>query len=128
MPKQGKAPVVPASGQLGALGVERIHQYAGQEQVDLAVVVDIPGSWFGAGAGGGLARQREEGEVLGAGCRVCRGPRVQEGSHEGDAACACSGIGGADAALRRSEAALVTCEIDFLVPPVTSVFTFVSRK
>ena len=47
--------MVPASGQLGALGVEIITQYAGQEQVDLAVLVDVPGSWFGAGADGGLA-------------------------------------------------------------------------
>ena len=55
MPKKGAAPVVPASGQLGALGVEIITQYAGQEQVDLAVLVDVPGSWFGAGADSGLA-------------------------------------------------------------------------
>ena len=61
MPKQGKAPLVPASGQLRALGVEIIHQYAGQEQVDLAVIVDIPGSWFGAGADGALgASERRE--------------------------------------------------------------------
>ena len=39
MPEKGAAPVVPASGQLGALGVEIITQYAGQEQVDLAVLV-----------------------------------------------------------------------------------------
>ena len=37
MPKKGAGPVVPASGQLGALGVEIIHQYAGQEQVDLTL-------------------------------------------------------------------------------------------
>lgn len=41
MPKKGAAPVVPASGQLGALGVEIITQYAGQEQVDLATTATI---------------------------------------------------------------------------------------
>ena len=45
MPKKGAAPVVmpvvPASGQLGALGVEIITQYAGQEQVDLATIATI---------------------------------------------------------------------------------------
>ena len=54
MPKKS-VPAVAAAGQLGALGVEIITQYGGQEQVDLAVIVDIPGSWFGAGADGALA-------------------------------------------------------------------------
>ena len=55
-PRKGGAAVpVPEAGQLGALGVERIFQYAGQEQVDLALIVDVPGSWFGAGSEGGLA-------------------------------------------------------------------------
>ena len=64
MPKKGAAPVVPASGQLGALGVEIITQYAGQEQVDLAVLVDVPGSWFGAGADGGLAAAEKKEKYL----------------------------------------------------------------
>ena len=64
MRKKGAAPVVPASGQLGALGVEIITQYAGQEQVDLAVLVDVPGSWFGAGADGGLAAAEKKEKYL----------------------------------------------------------------
>ena len=46
MPKKGGSPAVPAAGQLGALGEVITQQYPGQEQVDLAVIVDIPGSWF----------------------------------------------------------------------------------
>ena len=45
MPKKGAAPVVPASGQLGALGVEIITSSRstrpGQEQVDLATTATI---------------------------------------------------------------------------------------
>ena len=32
MPKKGGSPAVPAAGQLGALGVEVITQYPGQER------------------------------------------------------------------------------------------------
>ena len=34
-----------------AAGFELIKQYPGEEQVRLKVVVEIPGSWFGSGAG-----------------------------------------------------------------------------
>ena len=55
MPKKGGSPAVPAAGQLGALGEAITQQYPGQEQVDLvAVIVDIPGSWFAADSVGAL--------------------------------------------------------------------------
>ena len=34
--------------------VQAIKQYPGQQQVDLKVRVNVPGSWFGAGAEGTL--------------------------------------------------------------------------
>ena len=36
------------------LGIQLIKQYPGQEQVDLAVTVEVPGSWFGGTASGSL--------------------------------------------------------------------------
>ena len=46
---------------LTSLGVQVIKQYPGQEQVDLKVVVQIPGSWFGGTASGALsASERRE--------------------------------------------------------------------
>ena len=39
---------------LTACGVELIKQYDGQEQVDLAVEIEVPGSWFGGTAAGSL--------------------------------------------------------------------------
>ena len=47
--QEGRWASGPRVGTAWALGAEIIHEYAGQEQVDLAVVVDIPGSWFGGG-------------------------------------------------------------------------------
>ena len=35
--------------------VEVVKQYPGQQQVDLAVEIEVPGSWFGAGPMGALA-------------------------------------------------------------------------
>ena len=41
--------------------VEVVKQYPGQQQVDLAVEIEVPGSWFGAGADGALgASERRE--------------------------------------------------------------------
>ena len=34
--------------------VEVVKQYPGQQQVDLAVEIEVPGSWFGAGPMGAL--------------------------------------------------------------------------
>lgn len=46
---------------LSSLGVQVIKQYPGQEQVDVKVVVQIPGSWFGGTASGALnASERRE--------------------------------------------------------------------
>eukprot|EP00966_Prymnesium_polylepis_P141046 3257016-Prymnesium_polylepis.1 len=36
-------------------------QYPGQQQVDLKVKVEIPGSWFGAGQLGGLTSSEKKG-------------------------------------------------------------------
>ena len=46
MPK-GKGPKPPPAGEITAFGVDIIKQYPGQEQVDLSVLVEITGSWFG---------------------------------------------------------------------------------
>ena len=55
MPKRSKAAVADAPSTLQAhAGFDIITQYKGQEQVDLSVVVQIPGSWFGSGAQGAL--------------------------------------------------------------------------
>jgi hypothetical protein len=55
MPKPG------AGRSLEAVGFEVIKQYDGQEQVDLKVEIEIPGSWFGGGAEGALtAGERRE--------------------------------------------------------------------
>ena len=44
-----------------ALGFDVITQYGGQEQVDLVVEIEVPGSWFGGGAEGSLtAAERRE--------------------------------------------------------------------
>lgn len=56
---------MPNSGVVGrtleAAGFELIKQYDGQEQVDLKVEVEIPGSWFGGGSAGALtAGERRE--------------------------------------------------------------------
>ena len=42
--------------------VEVVKQYPGQQQVDLAVEIEVPGSWFGAGPMGSLTvtEQREK--------------------------------------------------------------------
>ena len=34
--------------------IELVKQYPGQEQVDLAVEIEVPGSWFGVGSMGSL--------------------------------------------------------------------------
>ena len=39
---------------LAALGVEAIKFYPGQEQVDLSVEIEVPGSWFNGTAIGSL--------------------------------------------------------------------------
>ena len=39
---------------LADLGVETIVQYPGQQQVDLKVEIEVPGSWFGGTAAGAL--------------------------------------------------------------------------
>ena len=57
MPPAKKLPKpsdVDAAPSVLGLGVERIKQYGGEEQVSLKVLVDIPGSWFGGGAAGSL--------------------------------------------------------------------------
>ena len=55
MPKKSTAPLASAPCTLQAhAGFDIITQYKGQEQVDLSVVVQIPGSWFGSGAQGAL--------------------------------------------------------------------------
>ena len=43
-----------AGRSLESLGVDIIKQYDGQEQVNLKVEVEIPGSWFGGGLVGSL--------------------------------------------------------------------------
>ena len=49
------------AGSLQSLGVDIIKQYNGQEQVDLKVVVSIPGSWFGGTEAGSLtAAERKQ--------------------------------------------------------------------
>ena len=41
--------------------IEVVKQYPGQQQVDLAVEIEVPGSWFGAGPMGALnASERRE--------------------------------------------------------------------
>ena len=42
--------------------IEVVKQYPGQQQVDLAVEIEVPGSWFGAGPMGALtdAERREK--------------------------------------------------------------------
>ena len=42
--------------------VAAVKQYPGQQQVDLAVEIEVPGSWFGAGPMGSLTatEQREK--------------------------------------------------------------------
>jgi len=37
--------------------VELVQQYPGQEQVDLAVEIEVPGSWFGFGSMGSLTTE-----------------------------------------------------------------------
>ena len=50
-----------ASLALVALGVEQIKQYPGREQVDLAVEIEVPGSWFSGTSMGALtASERRE--------------------------------------------------------------------
>eukprot|EP00966_Prymnesium_polylepis_P207958 4817260-Prymnesium_polylepis.1 len=41
---------MPPAAKTNSLGFDVITQYRGQEQVDLVVEIDIPGSWFGGGA------------------------------------------------------------------------------
>ena len=54
MPKRS-APPPSAVRTLDAVGIDRIEQYDGKEQVtELSVIVEVPGSWFGAGAEGAL--------------------------------------------------------------------------
>ena len=57
MPK-GKGPRPPAAGEITAFGVDRIKQYPGPEQVELSVLVDVPGSWFGGALTSGERRER----------------------------------------------------------------------
>ena len=59
--------------------VERIQQYPGQEQVDLAVEVDVPGSWFGGTAAGSLttSERREKYTTRPRGGPVPSGKRVR---------------------------------------------------
>ena len=46
---------------LVALGVEQIKQYPGRDQVDLAVEIEVPGSWFSGTSMGALtASERRE--------------------------------------------------------------------
>ena len=42
--------------------IEVVKQYPGQQQVDLAVEIEVPGSWFGVGPMGALtdAERREK--------------------------------------------------------------------
>lgn len=53
---------MPPAAKTNALGFDVITQYDGQEQVDLVVEIEIPGSWFGGGAQGSLttAERREK--------------------------------------------------------------------
>ena len=53
---------MPLAAKTNPLGFDVITQYDGQEQVDLAVEIEIPGSWFGGGAQGSLttAERREK--------------------------------------------------------------------
>ena len=53
---------MPPNAKTNPLGFEVITQYGGQEQVDLVVEIEIPGSWFGGGAEGSLssAERREK--------------------------------------------------------------------
>ena len=52
---------MPPAAKINALGFDVITQYDGQEQVDLIVEIDIPGSWFGGGTQGSLtAAERRE--------------------------------------------------------------------
>jgi len=44
-----KAPARPPGGGIAS---HCFRHYPGQQQVDLAVRIDVPGSWFGAGAEG----------------------------------------------------------------------------
>ena len=40
--------------------IELVKQYPGQEQVDLAVEIEVPGSWFGVGLMGSLASRESD--------------------------------------------------------------------
>lgn len=59
MPR-GATPADVVGASLLAKGFEIIKQYPGPEQVELAVVINIPGSWFGAGAQGGLTASEKK--------------------------------------------------------------------
>ena len=52
---------MPLAAKTNSLGFDVITQYDGQEQVDLVVEIEVPGSWFGGGAEGSLtAAERKE--------------------------------------------------------------------
>ena len=73
MPK-GKGPKPPAAGEITAFGVDIIKQYPGQEQVDLSVLVEIPGSWFGGALTTNERRDKYEAQTdstAGSRCRRC---------------------------------------------------------
>ena len=63
MPK-GKGPKPPAAGEITAFGVDIIKQYPGQEQVDLSVLVEIPGSWFGGALTTNERRDKYEAQAV----------------------------------------------------------------
>ena len=63
MPK-GKGPKPPPAGEITAFGVDIIKQYPGQEQVDLSVLVEIPGSWFGGALTTNERRDKYEAQAV----------------------------------------------------------------
>ena len=64
--------------------VEVVKQYPDQQQVDSAVEIEVPGSWFGVGPIGALTpTQRREKYGRGAGSRVLRGARISRGFQDG---------------------------------------------
>ena len=55
--------------------IELVNQYPGQEKVDLAVEIEVPGSWFGIGSMGSLTttERREKYNTQAAHLGVLRG-------------------------------------------------------
>lgn len=75
--RRGMAEAGSKPGSLESLGVDLIKQYAAPEQVDLKVVVDMPGSWFGGMTSGSLSASEKRDSYEAQGRRVQRDPRVQ---------------------------------------------------